>query len=393
MDLRKPTAIVILGSALLLGGCRKTRTVTQTNPNGNTAMTASSPPINPQPLGGTTATGQAKFFKGSIGSNLGLQMKLLRDGEQVTGNYFYQKVGTRIELKGTVDKTGNLTLDEYDTSGKQSGSFKGLWRTDNEDGLDSIAGNWSKPGGEKKTAFSLHEQPIALSGGAEIVAKQIRETNKKLNYKIDIGYPEVLAPLDNRFNKFNQEAKDLVTRMVSAFRKERAGAAKDEAQTAEPSTLSELTSDLSGDYTIAIANDALISVRYDIGGYSAGAAHGNSSSYVLNYEVKTGKMLKLPDLFKPGTKYVQSISSYCIKDLKKQSKGSEGGLPEEMIQEGAGPSAQNFRSWTISKKGLMMTFDAYQVGPYAAGPQNVLIPYSVLRDLINPDGPIGQFIR
>ena len=64
-----------------------------------------------------------------------------------------------------------------------------------------------------------------------------------------------------------------------------------------------------------------------------------------------------------------------------------------MIQEGAGPDAQNFRSWTISRKGLSMTFDAYQVGSYAAGPQNVLIPYSVLKDLINPDGPIGQFVK
>src|ERR1700704_2239582 len=124
MDLRKLTAIVISGSALLLGGCRKPSTVTQTIPNGNTATAASSPAINPQPVGGTAATGQTKFFKGSIGSNLGLQMKLLRDGEQVAGNYFYQKSGTRIELKGTVDKTGNITLDEYDTAGNQSGSFK-----------------------------------------------------------------------------------------------------------------------------------------------------------------------------------------------------------------------------------------------------------------------------
>lgn len=383
----------MLGTALSLGACRKTETVTQTNPNSNAAPIAPTPASNAQPLGGAAVTGQTKFFKGSIGSNVGLQIKLTRDGEQVAGSYFYQKVGTRIQLKGTLDKTGNLTLDEYDTGGKQSGSFKGLWRTDNEDGLDSIAGNWSRPGNEKKTAFSLHEEPIALSGGAEIVAKQIKETNKKLNYKIEVGYPEIVAPLDNRFDKFNQEAKNLVARRVAEFRKERAEAAAAEAQTPEPSTLSELTSDLSGDYTIAIANDSLISIEYDIGGYSAGAAHGSSSSSVLNYDVKAGKMLKLADLFKPGAKYVQAISEYCIKDLTKQSKNSQDSLPDDMIQSGAGPDAGNFRSWTISKKALSMTFDAYQVGPYAAGPQTVSIPYSVLKDLINPEGPIGQLLR
>lgn len=137
----------------------------------------------------------------------------------------------------------------------------------------------------------------------------------------------------------------------------------------------------------------MISIEYDIGGYSAGAAHGSSSSYVLNYDVQTGKMLKLTDLFKPGAKYVQTISSYCIKDLKKQSKSHDDSLPDDMIQSGAGPDAGNFRSWTITKKGLNMTFDAYQVGPYVAGPQDVLIPYSALKELISPDGPIGQFVK
>jgi len=393
MDRRKLAAIFMLGTAFTLSNCRKKQTVTQTNPNSNPAATAPLPSGISQPAGGTAAAGQTKFFKGSIGNNLGLQMKLNRDGEQVTGNYFYQKVGTRIELKGTIDKTGNLTLDEFDSAGKPNGTFKGFWRTDNENGLDSIAGNWSKPGGDKKTAFSLHEQPIELTGGAEVVARSIKENNKKLNYKIDVSYPEITAPLDNRFNKFNQEAKDLVTRRVAGFRKERAVAAKEETPGAESSTLSELTSDLSGDYTIVLANDTLVSIEFDIGGYSAGAAHGNSSSSALNYEVKSSKVLKLADVFKAGAKYVQAISSYCIKDLKKQSSSREGGLPDDMINEGAGPKAQNFGSWTISKKGLMITFDAYQVGPYAAGPQQVLIPYSVLKDLINPDGPLGLFVK
>lgn len=219
MDPGKLTTLVILGTALLLGGCRRTSSVTQTNPGGAGPPSVPAPAISPQLAGGAATTGQTKFFKGSIGSNLGLQMKLVRDGEQVTGSYFYQKVGTKIQLKGTVDKTGNLMLDESDGGGKQTGSFKGLWRTDNEDGLDSIAGNWSKPGSDKKTAFSLHEEPINLSGGAEIVAKQIKETNKKLNYKIEVGYPEISAPLDNRFDKFNQEAKNLVARRVAEFRK------------------------------------------------------------------------------------------------------------------------------------------------------------------------------
>jgi hypothetical protein len=101
----------------------------------------------------------------------------------------------------------------------------------------------------------------------------------------------------------------------------------------------------------------------------------------------------LADLFNPGAKYLQAISNYCIEDLKKQSKGAEGMLDESSIKSGAAPSAKNYQSWTITKKGLGINFDAYQVGPYAAGPQFVTVPYSALKELINPEGPIGQFVQ
>ena len=48
---------------------------------------------------------------------------------------------------------------------------------------------------------------------------------------------------------------------------------------------------------------------------------------------------------------------------------------------------------TITRKGIGINFDAYQVGPYAAGPQFVLVPYSTLKDVINPEGPVGQFAK
>ena len=150
-------------------------------------------------------------------------------------------------------------------------------------------------------------------------------------------------------------------------------------------------SDLNVSYEVALAQDDLISVAYSIGSYYQGAAHPNSVSEVVNYDLKNGKPLKLADLFKPGAKYLQAIASYCIADLKKQAK--DKGLLDEEIQNGAGPNAKNYQSWTITRKGLGINFDAYQVGPYAAGPQYVLVPYSALKDVINPEGPVGQFAK
>ncbi len=341
------------------------------------------------PQGGAAPAGETKYFKGSIGSVLGLQMKLVREADKLTGTYFYQKVGTKIDVRGTVDSGNNVVLEEFDANGKQTGVFKGVWKI-GDTGLVEIAGNWTKPNSSKAAAFSLTQEPIEFTNGVEIIARQIKENNKKLKYEIDAEYPQLTGSTDPNFEKFNQAARGLVTKQVSGFRKQMVDSAGEENPVG-----SETGSDLGAGYTIALAKDDLISVQFDIGGYSAGAAHPNSYTDVINFDLRSGKQLKLVDLFKPGAKYLQALSAYCIQDLKKQSKqkGEDGMLDDDWIQRGTGPDANNFRSWTITKNGLGINFDSYQVAPYAAGPQFVRVPYSALKDIIKPDGPVAQFAK
>ncbi|HKG61470.1 MAG TPA: DUF3298 and DUF4163 domain-containing protein [Pyrinomonadaceae bacterium] len=384
----KMRIFIILFCLVVSFGCRKT----------SAPAPASAPPqaqANASPQldhsqGGATPTAQTKHFKGSIGSSLDLQMKLVRTGDQLAGSYFYQKIGMRIDLRGNVDKDGNMTLEEFDKSGKQTGLFKGIWTVDQSDGLVTLAGNWSKPPGEKdsdkKTAFSVHEEPIAFTGDADLVLKQIKESNKKLMYEIDARYPQITGGNNPNFEKFNQVVRGSVTKKVAGFKKDMA---PEEGEEARPE--GSMGSDLNVSYEVALAQDDLISVEFSVGSYYQGAAHPNTFSEVVNYDLKNGRQLKLSDLFKPGAKYLQAIADYCIAELKKQAK--DKGLLDEEIQNGAAPNAKNYESWTITKKGLGINFDAYQVGPYAAGPQYVLVPYSSLKDVINPEGPVGQFAK
>ena len=377
---------LVVAFLLLSLGCRKTATPPSTAP----PSSAPAPELA-HSQGGETPAPQAKYFKGSIGSSLDLQMKLVRTGNELAGSYFYQKIGTRINLRGNVDKDGNLTLQEFDQAGKQTGLFKGVWTIDKSDGLVTLAGNWSKPpgekGSEKLTAFSVHEEPISFTGDVEITAKQIKESNKKLMYEIAAEYPQITGGNNPNFEKFNQVARGSVTKTVADFRKQMAP----QEGEAEPRPEGSMGSDLNVNYEIALAQDDLLSVEFNVGSYYQGAAHPNSYSEVLNYDLKNGKQLKLGDLFKPGAKYLQAIATYCIADLKKQ--GKDKGLMDQEIEKGAAASPKNYQSWTITKRGIGINFDSYQVGPYAAGPQFVLVPYSTLKDLINPDGPIAQFVK
>jgi len=346
------------------------------------------------PEGGVMPAAETKFFRGSIGSALGLQMKLVREGENLTGSYSYQKIGTKIDLRGNIDKDGNVTLEEFDAKGKQTGVFKGVWKQD-ENGAVEIAGNWTKPNSDKKTAFSLHQEPIEFSNGVEIGSRQIKEKNKKLKYEINIVYPQLTGSVDPNFEKFNQTVRSLMIKKVSDFKKEMTPSADEPALDLPDETPSEsLGSDINTGYTVALAKDDLVSIEFTVSSYSAGAAHPNSYTEVVNFDLKNGKLLKLADLFQPGSKYLQTLATYCIQALKKQAKEAGDTMPDEdWIKRGAAAELTNYDNWTITRKGLGITFDPYQVASYAAGPQYVLAPYAALKEIIKPDGPLGQFVK
>jgi len=374
---------------LALTGCRKTPTTNEQ------AASPSEGQERLHPDSGITPPVQTKFFEGSIGNSLDLQMKLVREGDKLTGSYFYQRVGTKIDLRGSVDQNGNVNLQEFDSTGKQTGEFKGVWKQ-NAEGAIEISGNWSKPNSPKKTTFALHQQPIEFSNGAEIVSKQIREKNKKLKYEVAAAYPQINGSVDPNYEKFNQTVRGLIAKKVSDFRKDMTPDPGDEQTTDENPGLDEsMGSDINIFYQVALAKDDLIDIEFTVSSYSAGAAHPNSYTEVVNYDLKNGKLIKLADLFQPGAKYLQALSNYCIQDLQRQAKvqGEGALLDEDWIKKGAGAEPDNYGNWAITKKGVEITFDPYQVAAYAAGPQTCMVPYAALKDIIKPDGPARQFVK
>jgi hypothetical protein len=58
------------------------------------------------------------------------------------------------------------------------------------------------------------------------------------------------------------------------------------------------------------------------------------------------------------------------------------------LGEGIPPSPEYFRNWTFDTRGVTITFDEYQVAPYAAGTPSVLIPYWYLAPHIRAGAPL-----
>jgi len=368
-----------------LGACRKPA-APQPAANSNDAAS------HEGPVGGKAFAGDKFYFRGTIANNLAIEMTLTRDGDRLTGTYFYPKVGKNINLTGTVDKDGNVELKESDEGGKDTGVFKGKWKpaTDSPDpALNEIEGKWSRPDGAKETAFQVVQQPIAFNAAVRVTPRVIKEANKAKHYTVDAEYPQIEG--DTRFDNFNREARNLITKDVAAFR---TSETSEETDAGSETPAETLDSTLDIGYEIRYATDDLISVEFTEGSYERGAAHGNSNTTVVTYDVKNGKKLALADLFNPKSNFLSVISEYCLKDLRERSKKDKDAMfDEEMMKSGASARADNYRAWAITRRGLWITFDPYAVAPYAAGPQHVLVPYSALKDILKPDGPVSTLTK
>jgi hypothetical protein len=221
------------------------------------------------------------------------------------------------------------------------------------------------------------------AGNPRTVKRLIKENNRRLKYTVEAFYPQLVGAASASAAGLNRELKELMTREVNDFKK---NVAEQDADL--PPEMQQSSFDAG--YSIGYQSPDLISISFGISTYYAGAAHPNHHTLVLNYDLRAGRTLALSDLFNAGSGYMQAISAYTIKDLKKKLSPSPD---TEWIERGAGPSSENYKSWTITPRGLSITFDPYQVASYAEGSHLVVIPYAALGNVINMNGPLGPLVK
>ena len=379
-------------SSLLTFACASKAINKSSNPPGNqnqleeakgSTLNNSNAPAVAQEVAGTR-------FKGSIG-RAKFEMTLRRGGNELSGSYFYAKSGSAnpLTLRGKIDASGNFNMQEFDSSGKQTGEFKGIWKEEPNESGASLEGEWKRPDTKEELSFRASEQVILFTNGTKITNKQINESFKAKRLDVSAEYPELTGSA-NVFG-FNQIVRTRVAKEIAAFKKDTLGMSAEDLKMLPQG----INNYIEVSYTVEYADNDLISISF-LEATFTGGAHPNGNYFTITYDLKNGKELKLAELFKPSAKYLDTISAYVIRDLqsRKIPDSSENmGLAQDIFEDGAKPTAENYRNWSITKKGLMFTFDPYQVGPYAAGPQFIIMPYAKLKDIIKPDCAWAKMMR
>ena len=109
-------------------------------------------------------------------------------------------------------------------------------------------------------------------------------------------------------------------------------------------------------------------------------AHGLTLIKSLTFNVQTGKLYSLKDLFKPGSDYVGVLSKVIQKQINERDM--------QLLGDFSGISLD--QDFYIADKALVVYFQLYEITPYYVGFPMFPISVYALQDIINENGPLGQ---
>lgn len=225
-----------------------------------------------------------------------------------------------------------------------------------------------------------------------ITYKTVTDKSSEMNYGLTATYPQVdfgpeaLMGVRGIAQDINNSLDTTVNGFIQNFKNE-------VSQLPNKTTMNGMGSSLEITSTAEIISSTILSAKLSVFTSVAGAAHPITIIYPFNYSTTATGLLKISDLFIPGSNYLDYISSYSISDLRAYAQKEGWTNIDEMIVQGASPDEKNFNSWNLTGDSLVITFNPYQVAPYVFGIQTVSIPLSNMLNIIDPMGPLAFMFR
>ena len=301
------------------------------------------------------------YFTGVLGKSIRVQVRLEHDKGKVTGEYYYEKYGTPIQLVGTASGL-QVVLKEIIKEQPQA-------ELRLKKGSKEWVGEWKSLDGKKRF-------PVLLN---LVAAECFFEHSGLLESHVQTCYPALKGKTGDRFNVllanvFNRRYQKAVKEYEESLKSE------DVAEAGE--SMKRWSHDDSA--SIHYFSDDLISVRGSNWHYTGGA-HGNSYCFGLNCWWNNGKAkaLELPDLFNSKKKWRSIVGRFIRSDLKKQGAPWPPKTDSEAVE----------TIFTFSPSGVEFHYPPYAVGSYAEGYYHVIVPYSVLRPVLDKAGPLARWVK
>lgn len=219
--------------------------------------------------------------------------------------------------------------------------------------------------------------------GLKLVPERVQMKSESAGYDIDVSYPQIVgtpgADMASIW-KINRHLKEEATQLYKwPLKSSETPRRSFEARSGTRDTVNFT-------YHVALATDFFLGINFIGYSYDGVTQSQLKDSFTLNYDLKSGKNLKLSEIFKPGSNYLDFISRYCVDEISRHFSGTSARVASYALI----PLPQNFEAWQISANGLTFNFYACKVVDCSEGDQSVTIPWDDLKPMLNPGIP-GKF--
>lgn len=137
---------------------------------------------------------------------------------------------------------------------------------------------------------------------------------------------------------------------------------------------------MEGNFEVTLNEKGVLSIKFENYSYLRNRAHGMTIQDSLNVDLKTGEKIYLNDLFKPNSHYRIILSRFIKQDIKRRD------IP--LIADFM--SVKDSDQFYLTEKTLVIYYQIYEYTPYFYGIPEFTIPYLNIRNMLDPDGPLGE---
>jgi hypothetical protein len=324
--------------------------------------------------------GVERVYRGTIGADLAIVMRLRRQGALLSGRYFYEKKGVDLDLSGSLTDDGHVALEERlapvttsKKTGKPTGTFEGVF-----DKSGALTGTWTDEARQHPLPFRLEPSTPSWAPGSPVTLykKIVHLVRKPERPGISPIYKE--CSFDAAFPEVDGVFEPEVEAKINA---------KLHIKLAIPAPRCDIADSNELSYAVALNRAGVLSVVFDFN-WCCGA-HPSYSREFVNLTIPHGEEISLAGLLAPHAK--PKLASFLRPLI---AKLGDDDAPVETDNELLEQLTQTPADFSIEEKGLRLS--AFNSQPYVIQSlfaEGFLLPYSKLSGLLKVPGPLDPLAR
>ncbi len=286
-----------------------------------------------------------------------ITIKLNVQGLQITGSYYYTKVGSLLNLDGAMLPSKDYELRETNEKQSVTGYFTGTWNGDKE----VVEGKWLSPDRKSVHKTALKKVPVIQYN---LITKSEQKKQGDTWHRAEKAYTIAVmqdnpnATVQANFNKLMENLKvDL--NIIEAEVK--------------------VNAYINNEVKVICATDEFVS--YHIIKNLGGEGQGNKELHSFHtFDLKKGEEIHLKDIFMASTDPQKWLDPLIDKwQTEMNLDNGRNGTWHLVLMEGS-------LQMLFTDIGNELNFDELQYQP-------ITIPYSELRALINTESALGRWLK